>query len=240
MKTKLGMLEELQTLDCTIDEQKAEQSLLKTGIAELEQTLSVLKKTLAEREEQLSSLHREKTELETALQAEQDNIRRSETNMKEIRTNKEYQAVGREIAAARKQVAEIEEQLLQLVSRTDELQQAITTLQADVASCEAETLRDCSEKQAAINQLQQLIDNSVVKREAITKGLGGNLIRRYSQLREQRRGIALAEVRDGSCLGCNMQLPPQLYNTLFKGDDMYFCPHCQRILLLKQTPPSAQ
>jgi uncharacterized protein len=37
-------------------------------------------------------------------------------------------------------------------------------------------------------------------------------------------------------MGCNMQLPPQLYNTLFKGDEMYFCPHCQRILILKQEP----
>lgn len=238
MKTKLGMLEELQTLDCSIDEQKAEQSFLRSGIAELEQTLTVMRDTLAEREEQLSALHREKAELETALQAEQDNIRRSETNMKEIRTNKEYQAVGREIAAARKQVADIEEQLLQLVTRADDLQQQINALQQEAAACEEATTDGAAEKQTIIDRLQQGIDGAVVQREALVKGLGNNLVRRYTQLREQRRGIALAEVRDGSCLGCNMQLPPQLFNSLFKGDEMYFCPHCQRILLLKQEQPS--
>jgi predicted nucleic acid-binding Zn-ribbon protein len=53
-------------------------------------------------------------------------------------------------------------------------------------------------------------------------------------LREQRRGIAVVEARDGSCLGCNMQLPPQLYNSLFRGDDLITCPHCQRVLVLRR------
>ena len=74
----------------------------------------------------------------------------------------------------------------------------------------------------------------------IVKELSSSLVRRYTQLRDQRRGQAVAEARDGSCMGCNMQLPPQLYNTLFKGDEMYFCPHCQRILILKQEPAAAE
>jgi len=31
-----------------------------------------------------------------------------------------------------------------------------------------------------------------------------------------------------------MNLPPQLYNTLYRGDDLITCPHCQRVLILKQ------
>ncbi|MGE3258094.1 MAG: zinc ribbon domain-containing protein, partial [Geobacter sp.] len=93
---------------------------------------------------------------------------------------------------------------------------------------------DCQERMAAIADLQAVIDAAVANREQIVKELSSSVVRRYTQLRSQRRGQALAEAREGSCLGCNMQLPPQLYNTLFKCDELYFCPHCQRILILKQ------
>lgn len=238
MKKKLDMLEELQTIDQSVDEKKSEQSVHQACIVELEQAFSVLQSTLTERQAQIAVLQREKAELEASLHTEQENIRRSETNMKEIRTNKEYQAVGREIAAARKQVTDIEDQLLQLVTRMDELQAEATTLQEELSACVVATARDINEKQAAINELQLVVDTATTHRDAIIKGLGSNLVRRYSQLREQRRGQALAEARDGSCMGCNMQIPPQMYNSLFRGDEMYFCPHCQRILILKQEKPT--
>lgn len=234
MKKKLEMLEELQTIDCGIDVKKGEQAALRTGIAELEQTLAALQERLSVHQSNITELRRQKTDLETALHTEHENIKRSETNMKEIRTNKEYQAVGREIAAARKQVTEIEEQLLQLESKLDETQAESDAVQAEFATCEAATLSGRTEKQAAIDALQQAIDDTTANREAIVKVLGNSLVRRYTQLREQRRGQALAEARDGSCMGCNMQLPPQLFNSLFRNDEMYFCPHCQRILILKQ------
>ena len=76
----------------------------------------------------------------------------------------------------------------------------------------------------------------IQRREAITKELPASLLKRYNSLREQRRGQALAIARDGFCQGCNMHLPPQLYNSLFKGEELLACPHCQRVLILKQQP----
>ncbi|HEU0265389.1 MAG TPA: C4-type zinc ribbon domain-containing protein [Geobacterales bacterium] len=46
--------------------------------------------------------------------------------------------------------------------------------------------------------------------------------------------MALAEARDGSCLGCNLNLPPQLYNSLFRYEDLVTCPHCQRVLTVRR------
>ena len=36
--------------------------------------------------------------------------------------------------------------------------------------------------------------------------------------------------RLGTCQGCRMRLPPQLYNELQKHLQVHFCPKCQRIL----------
>ncbi len=241
MKKKLDLLEELQGIDHAIDEQKAEQATLNAEILELEQALVKVQTTISEHQAQMAGLRHEKSELEASMHTEQENIKRSETNMKEIKTNKEFQAVGREISAARKQVADLEDLLLHLSVRTDELQATIDTCQAEMVPLADSTQNGSKEKQAVIAKLQGTINAATTKRELIVKELSSNLVRRYTQLREQRRGQALAEARDGSCMGCNMQLPPQLYNTLFRGDEMYFCPHCQRILILKQeqtqTPP---
>ncbi len=234
MKKKMLLLEELQAIDCAIDDKKSEQAGYQAGIAELEEGLAVVRSALADEQARQAEFERDKAELEAALLAEQDNIKRSETNMKEIRTNKEFQAVGREIAAARKQVAELEEQILQKTAQLEELQAAIGTRSSELSDLEERADSGRKEQQAVINSLQAAVDAAVSSREAIIKELSSPVVRRYNQLRGQRHGRALAEARDGSCTGCNMQLPPQLYNTLFKRDELHFCPHCQRILILKQ------
>lgn len=234
MKKKLQLLEELQTIDCVVDDKQAAQAVHQAEINELEQRLTAARSALAGEQASLAEIQCAKEELEVGLQTEQDNIKRSETNMKEIRTNKEFQAVGREIAAARKQVAELEEQILQKTGQLEELQAVIDAHSAELASLEAAADSGRHERQGAIGELQAAIDAAVANRERIVKELSSSVVRRYTQLRSQRRGQALAEAREGSCQGCNMQLPPQLYNTLFKCDELYFCPHCQRILILKQ------
>lgn len=238
MKKKLEMLEQLQEIDNSIDGRKAEQAEQQSGISTLQATVAALHEVLVEQQEKMSDLRREKADREAALHAEQENIRRSEANMKEIRTNKEFQAVGREITAARKQVSEIEEQLLQLEAGIEELQAAIAAKKDELDAAEAAMASGVSEMQAVIAEIQTAVDAALASREALLKSLGSNLVRRYTQLREQRRGLALAIARDGSCMGCNMNLPPQLYNMLFKGEEIHFCPHCQRILFLKQEQPA--
>ncbi|MBW2644346.1 MAG: hypothetical protein JRC89_13545 [Deltaproteobacteria bacterium] len=50
-----------------------------------------------------------------------------------------------------------------------------------------------------------------------------------------RSGIAEKIVKDALCYGCNVNLPPQLYNELFLGNSLKFCPNCQRIIYLKES-----
>ncbi|CAH2032239.1 zinc ribbon domain-containing protein [Trichlorobacter ammonificans] len=234
MKKKLSLLEELQTLDRTIDDKCLAQTALRAEIAGNEQDVAAFRQAHETNLAQMADLERQKNELENALATELDNIKRSESHVKEIRTNKEFQAVGREISTARKQVGELEEQILGLTTRTDELRAVLEAQQAELLSREESGRAVATEKSDMIDSLQREVDAATAGREAIVSQLPANLVRRYQQLREQRRGQALAEVQGGSCLGCNMHLPPQLYNTLFRGDELLFCPHCQRILILKQ------
>ena len=45
-----------------------------------------------------------------------------------------------------------------------------------------------------------------------------------------RRGLAVAPVQNGTCQGCNMNIPPQLFNQLQRGDSIELCATCNRII----------
>jgi len=233
LKKRLEMLEQLQEIDFHIDALKKSQDGLNDEISAIEEGLGVAREALAELNAQVAQLEREKLELENSLASEQENIRRSETNMKEIKTNKEFQAVGREITAARKQVAELEEQILQKSGQIEELNAAIAEKSGSFSELEQNSAQNRDQKQAEIDGIQQNIDVDSTRREEIAGELPASLIKRYTLLRQQRHGQAVAFARDGYCLGCNMNLPPQLYNTLYRADQLISCPHCQRVLILK-------
>lgn len=234
MRKSLKMLDELQEIDLKIDSFKGEkegmlqeQALLDSKVAEAESVITV-------KNAELSSLEEEKGGLEESLAIEAENITRSEGRIKEIKTQKEYQAVSKEITAARKQKAEMEEQVLQKIGRIEELKGEIAGLEENIAALQGNIASQKAEVQVRIDKLDEGILKDSTAREEIVKTLPSSIIRRYTLLREQRRGLAVAAAKGGSCLGCNMNLPPQLYNTLFRGEELITCPHCQRMLILRQ------
>lgn len=227
------MLEELQEVDQLIDTLKTAHGSLQSEMSSIYQGLDLAREELVALETNLIELETEKTQMESIHKAELENIVRSETNMKEIKTNKEFQAVGREITAARKQVNDIEEQLLQKISQIEELAAEISTKKSQLLELVENSTQNVSAKQAEIDKLQVDMDIDINRREAVAKELPPSLVKKFTILRQQRRGKALAIARDGYCMGCNMHLPPQLYNNLYKKEELLTCPHCQRILILK-------
>jgi predicted nucleic acid-binding Zn-ribbon protein len=236
LKNRLELLEQLQEIDLQVDVLKTAKNNLHTDMNVIGRALDDAREGLAGLQTRAAQLEKDKIELEASHATELVNIQRSETNMKEIKTNKEYQAVGREIAAARKQVTELEEQVLQKITQLDELNTEIAGCQETLAELEQNTEQRRSEKQGEIDKVQQDIDTDCLRRDVITKELPANVVKRYDSLRAQRRGHAVAVARDGFCQGCNMHLPPQLYNSLFKCEELITCPHCQRMLILKHQP----
>ena len=56
-------------------------------------------------------------------------------------------------------------------------------------------------------------------------------------------GLALASVENGTCRGCNMNIPPQLFNVLQRGNSVETCPYCHRIIYwadIMKDPSSAK
>jgi uncharacterized protein len=234
LKKSLTLLDELQQIDLKIDGFNGEKDRLLAEMAQLDTSIEEAEAAISVKNNDLMFAEDERIAIDESLAQEIDNIARSEQRLKDIKTQKEYQAVSKEITTARKLKSELEEQLAEKLARLEEQKSEIAALRENMSSLEDNIAARKGEVQGAIDRLEEGITQDITDRDDIVKELPASIIRRYTQLREQRRGIAVVEARNGSCLGCNMNLPPQLYNTLFRCDDLIVCPHCQRMLVLRQ------
>lgn len=234
MRKNLFMLEELQELDLKIDGRQGERQALLDQMAELDRQVEEVRLAVEVKRGELALLEEEKQGFEASLVTEDDNIARSEVRQKEIKTQKEYQAVVKEITAARKLKGELEEQILQKSAQTEELSADIAAREAELSSLEQNMASRKAEIREGLERVDRELAADEAAKEATAKAIPASLVKRYQALRERRQGIAVVEARAGNCAGCNMNLPPQLYNSLFRGDDLVLCPHCQRMLLVRQ------
>lgn len=234
MRNNLKALYELQEIDLRIDGLDSEKGQLLSEAQALEEKLAEARGKIAARREEVQALEAEKGALEENLASENENIARSEAHLKEIKTQKEYQAVSKEISTAKKQIADIEEQILQKINAIEEIAGDIAAKEATLAELEGNVAVQQGEVQQKVQDLESGIARDAAVREETVKVLPASVMKRYLRLRDQRRGVAVVEAKEGNCMGCNMHLPPQLYNTLFRADEVLTCPHCQRILVLRQ------
>jgi predicted nucleic acid-binding Zn-ribbon protein len=234
VRKKLLLLEDLQELDLKTDGSQARIMAAKAELEALEARVGEAVADLEALKAEIASAEAEKTTLEENLATENANITRSEANLKGITTQKEYQAVNKEIATAKKLIVELEEQILAKIGALEGLNGTLSTREAALSELEGNIGSQKAEVNERISGEEASASADAALRVERLKEIPSGMLKRYEKLRESRRGIAVVEARDGGCLGCNMQIPPQMYNNLHKGEELITCPHCQRILVLRQ------
>lgn len=234
MGKNVKILAQLQEIDLKIDSSRGEALALEREVQSLEAEVEAKLLEISQQKTEFAALEEEKKVLEENLGTESDSIFRSEARLRDIKTQKEYQAVSKEIATAKKVKADLEEQILQKITRGDELKALIEEKEGQLQEFEANAAVRKDEFQVKMEKLTKAIASDRAVREETAKDVAPSMIKRYETLRERRQGLAIAEAKGGSCLGCNMNLPPQLFNSLFKEDSYVVCPHCQRLLFMRQ------
>ena len=63
-------------------------------------------------------------------------------------------------------------------------------------------------------------------------------MKRYERLRTKYMD-AVVVVADGSCPGCRMALPAQLFINMQRGEELTDCPQCRRIVIYRALVESA-
>ena len=89
------------------------------------------------------------------------------------------------------------------------------------------------EKQA-LDELEHKLSTELADLEAQQQARSAHvekgLLSRYHSIKALRKDHALAEIKEGICSGCRLQLPPQLISEVKRAEDLHTCPYCRRML----------
>ena len=232
MQEKLIILKNLQDLDQELNDVRRQLAVLESEAGELTAERVRVEGMVASLDEELAILGSELAELDCALSVEQDNVIKAEGRLPAIKTQKEYVAVLKEIDTAKKFNKETQDRIK---SKNEE----IAALAAEKAEKDVELAAVAERTTERIAMIQAQIDEikaNTSVREAQRKDLFGqvppSLGKRYQVLIERRHGVAVVPAQKGACTGCNMLLPPQLYNNLYTTREILSCPLCNRLLYL--------
>jgi hypothetical protein len=204
-------------------------------ITEVESPLQDSQNVLNRIKQQHEAFEKKKREKERALEDINDKINKLKMRTGEIKTNKEYQALLKEIKAVEDARSSIEDDILSAMEDADTLGKQIKTEEQNYRANKdkVETLKKDIENEKSETEKELLKVQGI--REKVIEAVDSEVYDQYFMLLEICGGLAVIEVKDEICQGCNMNIPPQLFVELKKNEEIYNCPHCRRIIFYKNS-----
>lgn len=229
MRDQLRLLEELQRKDARVQEIESLMKTLPQQVRAAELAIEELEKMLAHERAQLAESEAFRKGQEDEQRDAAELLQRAKSKATQVRNLRESGAAQRELEATRRQMDTREEEVQKL---SDALKQQHEKIDEHEAKLRGE--RDALNAQRGLldkrlAELQVQLEDVRKEREVTAKSLRPDVLKKYGALKV-RRGLAVVAVRDGTCSGCNMNIPPQLYNILQRGTSLELCPNCHRII----------
>ncbi|MFN3396005.1 MAG: zinc ribbon domain-containing protein [Thermodesulfovibrionales bacterium] len=233
MIEELRNLIELQRIDSDIVKKTDLIESIPRKISVFEKPLKEAKLSFEKAKQKYESIEKKKKDKERLLDEINEKIKKLKARTSEIKTNKEYQAHLKEIESAERETRSVEDDILSLMELLDNAHKELKSEEEKLKNEEAK-LRDLEKGlKKETEDAQKEIDQLRAGRADIARKISPDLYKLYISLLETKNGLAVTEVRDGICQGCNMSISPQLYVEIKKNDEIYQCPQCRRILYWK-------
>jgi len=229
LRDQLKLLEELQRHDARLQELEGVMKDLPQKLTAAENAILELEKLLArERGELLESEAFRKSQEDDQREAEQQ-LSRAKAKLSQVKNLRESNAAQRELETTRRQIDSRDEEVQKLATALAQQRDKIGEHEAALLSERQSLLAQREVVNKRLSDMQGQIEEARAAREATAKQLRPEVLRKYGTIR-MRRGMAVVAVKDGTCRGCNMNIPPQLYNVLQRGSSLELCPNCNRII----------
>ena len=230
MEEQLRLLVELQKVDAVIWDMKRKREDSPKHLSELQAGLDAIKADLDQSTVELEELKKERRTKESFLQAEIERVHKSEGKLKDIKTQKEYQALLKEVEQGKKLNASREDDILKLIADIEDREKIASEKKETIRIKEEEYLKVKENLEGELAKIDAEYDGKKKEWDGIAKSIKPNVLKMYQRVSERRNSSSVVPAKNGACGGCHMNLPPQLYNQIQKGQELIQCPACHRIL----------
>jgi predicted nucleic acid-binding Zn-ribbon protein len=169
-------------------------------------------------------------ELEKELAVHQGRLSKYKDQLMAVKTNREYQAMQKEIEVAQHEITVHEDRMLERMLEFDEVTAHVK--EAEKALVEVRQAIEIERKDLSrrVAEAKVSLEAIAVDRAAVAPLINSNLLVTFERLVRQRGTQAVVEAREGRCSVCQVRVRPQVYNELRRGEILFQCESCQRIL----------
>lgn len=235
MLPDLKYLIDLQQVDLRLEQLAQEVEAFPERLQAVDQHIQHIRQTHEQRKTRLTENLKDRKKFEVEIQTLQGKISKYRDQQFEVKTNEAYRALLHEIEAAEKAIAQWEDRLLENMVEAETLEKEIKAGEASdkqaIAELEGEKLKLESEREQRTQELAGLRAH----REELRGEITAELLQLYDHLTKLRKGVALAEAREGVCQGCRVRILPQVYNLARANEQIIQCDSCDRILYSAET-----
>ena len=230
LREQLKLLWELQKIDLELKGIKEEKDRYPKEIKKLDEKQKIEKERIQKEREKIESLEKTRRQKEGHLNTEQEKIKRAEGRMSEVKTNKEYQALLSEIDTIKEANSRIEEEILQVMDEIDGLKKDFSKREKEMGSTLEKIEGERKKLQEKTAQGEKAWSERVERRELLSEQIESKMVKLYNTLKEKRQGVGVVSVKNETCQGCFLNVPPQMFIEVQKNNALVRCPHCNRIL----------
>lgn len=230
MHPDLQNLIQLQDLDLAADRARRRIADMPAAQEALQSRISERSAAVAAIKERIAASQAVRRDVEKELAATQARLSKYKGQLMEVKTNKEYQAMQKEMSVAEHDVRAHEDRLLEHMEYAETFAAELKTAEAELKVEQAEVAREQKALDAERVELEAELARVTTARTAVVGKLSREALMLFERVAHGRRGIAVAEARDGLCTLCHVRLRPQMFNEVRRNDGLYQCDSCTRIL----------
>ncbi len=240
-KPQIDTLVKVQQIDIETGKLKAILEEVPARISSLEQQLEEFIRSVEDDEAAIEEFNRHYRTFESDVQLNLGKMQKSQEKLRSVKTNKEYQSSLKEIDDIKTINSKLEDEMLEFLEKIETAEKALK----DRKQHYTEIVEDSKQEKESIKRDAERHEKKLVELEsnrgAIVAELDTGLLEMFNRVKaKQVDEVAIVAVKDAVCEGCNMNIPPQVYNELQRCDSLKYCPSCDRIIYWKDQDERSQ
>lgn len=230
MNEKLRSLILLQENEIEFDRTRRLIEKMEEKKNEIDQKVKDLETELNKYMQEVADLRKEYRTMELDIQMNNERIKKSENTLRSVKTNREYQAILKEIEDQKTKIAILEDTMLERLEKIDDAEKSVKKKKEEQKLLYQEAEKEKARIEQEQKRGEETLSELMAAREEILKTVDVNLHKKYLIIKNRMGATVVVPVKNYVCFGCNLNIPPQMYNELQQKDDLAFCPHCQRMI----------
>jgi hypothetical protein len=231
---QITSLVKLQKIEIETSSIKKQLSTVDQRIEVLDKKLLDFNQTIEGQKTLINELNEKYRTYESDLQMHLDRKKKSEAKLSSVKTNKEYQSSLKEIDDLENINSKIEDDMIEFLDRIEEAENVLKAKTTEFSELETQMKTEKEIIQKEAEEGRHRLGNLDAEWKTVSGDIEAEVLATYNQIKEnQAYKIGIVAVKDAVCQGCHMNIPPQMYNELQRGDSLKRCPLCERIIYWK-------